>query len=158
MSQADNQFEHMVRQTLDQSLDDLDTETLAKISRLKYRAIEKAERKKSRKLLWGIASTIAILLIMVSFNLPQRNNVQITSADLPELNILTSAEPLDFYAEDIEFYLWFAETMETETEPPDHRPAVPTDTVSPHSSRTGETGRDKLTQLGADRISGLLRG
>ncbi len=158
MSHADNQFEKAVRQTLDRSLDDLDTETAAEISRLKYRAMEKAEQNKVKKWLWKFAPAIIILLIMVTFNLRQDNYIQMTSTDMPELNILTSTESLEFYAEEIEFYLWFAETMGTEMEHPDYRPAVPADTIAPPSSCTeGAEGRD-FTQLGTDRVSGVLRG
>jgi len=157
MIKADEKFENMVRKTMDQSLDDLDVGTLAEISRLKYRAMDAVEHKKPRKPAWVIAPVLASLLFIVLLNMPQRGDNQFVTPGFTELNILTSAESLDFYDEDIEFYEWCSEVMASEVDMSDQRTSVPADTGTKHTAGARE-GRGHVTKLGIDRVSRFIQG
>lgn len=157
MIKADEKFENKVRKTLDQSLVDLDNGTLAEIRRLKYRAMDVVEHKKSRKPVWVIAPVLASLLFIVLLNMPQRGDNQFVTPGFTELNILTSAESLDFYDEDIEFYEWCSEVMASEKNMSGQRTAVPVDTGTKHAAGTRE-GRSSVTKLGIDRVSRFIQG
>ena len=157
MTKIDEKFEHKIRNVMDQSLDDLDTGTLAEISRLKYRAMDAAEQQSSRKPVWVIAPVLVSLLFIVLLNIPQQGGNKLADPALTELSILTGSESLDFYEEDIEFYEWCSEVMATEANMSDQRTAVPVDTGTKHTAGTRE-GRSRVAKLGNARISWLIRG
>ena len=157
MTKIDEKFEHKIRNVMDQSLDDLDSGTLAEISRLKYRAMDAAEQQSSRKPVWVIAPVLVSLLFIVLLNIPQQVGNKLADPALTELSILTGSESLDFYEEDIEFYEWCSEVMATEANMSDQRTAVPVDTGTKHTAGTRE-GRSRVAKLGNARISWLIRG
>jgi hypothetical protein len=157
MTKIDGKFENKIRKVMDQSLDVLDTGTLAEISRLKYRAMDAAEQKRPRKPVWVIAPVLVSLLFIVLLNIPQQEGSKFADPALTELSILTGSESLDFYEEDIEFYEWCSEVMATETNMSDQRTAVPVDTGTKHTAGTRE-GRSRVAKLGIARISWLIRG
>ena len=156
MNPTDDRFEKAVLQTLNSSLDELDTEMLTKIGSLKYRAIDAAGQKKKGKLWWAIAPTALSLLIIILFNISPDNNGQLMSPALSELNMLTNDEPLDFYAQEIEFYLWFTEI--SATVPDQSGSPVPAAAEPFRASCTGGQEGSEITQSGTDRVSGCIRG
>ena len=157
MNDDNNNFTKNVCRVLDQSLDDLDTVTERKLSQLKYRALDSAAQKKSWKLVWGTVPATVVLLLIVLSNLPQKQQIQVASPDIIELNILTAKESLDFYAEDIEFYEWLSEVMENEPELSGQHTAVPVNSDSGNSFSTGNR-RNIIAQSGTDRVSWGFRG
>lgn len=157
MNDDKNSFTENICNVLDQSLDDLDVATEKKISRLKYRALDSAEQKKKRKLIWASIPAAAILLLIVLFNLPQNQQIIVVSPDIIELNILTAKESLDFYAEDIEFYEWLSEIMENELDLSGQHTAVPVH-PDPDKALSAGNSRDAVAQSGIDRVSRGIRG
>lgn len=157
MNENNDKFTEKINRVLDQSLNDLDAATEMKLSRLKYRALDPGAQKKTWGLAWGSVPLLAVLLLIVLFNLPQNRQVEIESPGFTELNILTATESLDFYAEDIEFYEWLSEVLESEKELSDQHTDVPANTDSDNSFGTG-SGQNTVAQSGNDRISWSLRG
>ncbi len=151
MSYPDDKFTEQLCRVLDQSLDEFDPAVEVRLSRMKYRALDEARSHRQRKFVWGaVPATLALLLIVV-FNVPQRH---IVAPDFAELNILTAPESLDFYAEDIEFYEWLSDVLETESQPPDRHSAVPD--VSPSHPVDGSGNRKDrqfaITRSGTHRV------
>ncbi|MCD6582973.1 MAG: hypothetical protein J7K90_14350 [Desulfuromusa sp.] len=157
MNDDKDNFTNNICRVLDQSLDTLDTVTENKVSQLKYRALDSTAQKKSWKLVWGTIPATAALLMIVLFNLPQNQQIQIASPDIIVLNILTAKESLDFYAEDIEFYEWLSEAMENEPELSGQHTAVPVGIDADNRFST-ENRRNVIAQSGTDRVSWGFRG
>ena len=157
MNDDNNSFTKNICRVLDQSLGDLDAVTEKKLSRLKYRALDSAEQKKKRKLVWGTIPAAAILLLIVLFNIPQNQQIPVASPDIIELNILTAQESLDFYAEDIEFYEWLSEIMENGLELSGQHTAVPASS-GPDNTLSAGNRRNIVAQSGIDRVSRGIRG
>ena len=157
MNDNNDKFTEKISRVLDQSLSDLDAATEVKLSRLKYRALDSMAQKKTWGLVWGSVPLLAVLLLIALFSLPQNRQMQVVSPDFTELNILTATESLGFYAEDIEFYEWLSEVLESDEELFDQHTGVPASTESDHSLGTGSK-RNTIAQSGNDRISWGLRG
>ncbi len=157
MNDKSDKFTKKICSVLDQSLDDLDTATVSKLSRLKYRALDSATSKKSWKLVWAGLPMTAVLLLIMLFNMPNTQHSQIELQGVVEFNILTDTEPLDFYTEDIEFYEWLSEVMENDSELSGQHTTVPVDTDSDNSLGSGNR-RNTVAQSGNDRISWSIRG
>jgi len=157
MNNYEDKLTENICKVLDQSLEDLDPATAAKLSRLKYRALDVVEQKKKRSLIWNAIPMTVVLLLIVLFNVPQQRQVQVTAPGIAELSILTSPEPLNFYTEDIEFYEWLSDVMENELDLSGQHTAVPvnSDAISPLSAGNR---RNILTQSGTYRVSGGIRG
>jgi len=151
MIHSDDKFTEKLCHLLDQSLDDLDPAVEARLSRMKYRALDEASSHRQRNFVWGAIPATLVLLMIVVFNVPQRYS---STPDFAELNILTTPEPLDFYAEDIEFYEWLSDVLEAEPPLSDRRSAVfdlslplPVD-----GRRNGKNVQSVITRSGTDRI------
>ncbi len=157
MNDRSDKFTDNICSVLDRSLDDLDTTTKLKLSRLKYQALDTAIQKKSWNLAWGGVPMVVVLLLIVLWNQPQNQQMQVASPDLTALNILTAEESLDFYAEEIEFYEWLSEVMEKDQKLPDQHTSVPVNNDSNDASGTG-IGRNAFAQSGTDRVSRGIRG
>jgi len=157
MNDRDDKLIENICRILDQSVDDLGTDTEFKLGRLKFRALSTAAPQKSWRPIWGSVFMAASLLLVVLFNLPQNRQIQMASPSITELDILTAKEPLEFYAEDIEFYEWLSEVLEKEPDFMGEHTSVPTHAVPPINSGKGE-GRNTLAQFGTDRVSWDIRG
>ena len=151
MNHSDDKFTEQLCHLLDQSLDDLDSAVEVRLSRMKYRALDEVRSSRQRKFIWGAVPATLVLLMIVVFNVPQRRSV---APDFAELNILTAPEPLDFYTEDIEFYEWLSDVLETELQPSDRHSAVsgvpPSRLIDGSRNRRGR--QFAITGSGADRI------
>jgi len=157
MNNHEDKLTENICKVLDQSLEDLDPATAAKLSRLKYRALDVVEQKKKRRLIWSAVPMTVVLLLIVLFNVPQQRQVQVSAPGVAELSILTSPEPLDFYTEDIEFYEWLSEVMENELELSGQHTAVPANSATIFPLSAGHR-RNNLTQSGTYRVFGGIRG
>jgi len=140
MKEAKTEFEKTIAAMLDQSLEDIDSDTLVRLRRLKYQAMETVEQRRGKKMFWRIAPATVVLLLIALINLPNNVNVQPGASVPSEVALLTSAEPLEFYAEDYEFYLWCAETAAAENLLPGHSPAQPADLQGAPAVRAGDAG------------------
>lgn len=157
MNNYEDKLTEKICKVLDQSLEDLDPATTAKLSRLKYQALHPAGQKKKRSLIWSAVPVTVVLLLIVLFNVPEQRQAQMPAPGLAELGLLTSPESLDFYAEDIEFYEWLSEVMEDELELSGQHTAVPANSAATSPLSTGNR-RSIFTQHGTYRVSGGIRG
>ena len=122
MTQRDRQnhdpFVDKVKSVLDASLEDLDAATANELGSLKHRALSRTSRRVIGKPTWGLVSVATVLLFMVMINWPDRHPLPQDTRVPADVRILTDSAPLDFYAEDIAFYLWLAENVQGDTMPP----------------------------------------
>lgn len=111
----DDRLERGARRLLDESLGELDGETLERLRRSRLQALAAGEKKRrGRWLLWGVVPTLATALLLVLLWPkvgPIPNGID-PGQELPELSLLTLEEPLDFYQEEMEFYEWLSEVMD----------------------------------------------
>lgn len=158
MNNPEDKFTENICKVLDRSLDDLDSDTLTKIGQLKYRALDSAQRNKSRKLFWSAipATCVAILLVFLLNGL-QQEPLRTVPTDFTALNILTAGDSLEFYTEDIEFYEWLSEVLENEPEINDQHSDLFNTSGPGIAMGTGEERRS-ASQFGVDRISRGVRG
>lgn len=110
MKKTDRNFADTARDVLNDSLDQLDDRTLAELGRLKYRALDSEGDKKSGKPVWAVASVAICLLIIVAINYYPVDRGTFVAPGMADINLLSANEPLEFYAQEIEFYLWYSET------------------------------------------------
>ena len=138
MKTSEEENQKKICQVLDQSVAELDSDTLKRLQQGRASALERWEPKRRGywKPLWGGLPGLAVLLIIGLIAWPDSDTSQIHVPDLVELNLLTSTQSLDFYAQDIEFYLWLAETMEAN---PANRGALP-DASSAERESAGTAG------------------
>lgn len=116
MNRNNDTLTENIRQVLDQSLEDLDASTRSRLTQARYLALERRKSSKQRLFLWGSIPAAGLTLLVLFLLWPSAPITQLKGPDIGELNILTSAEPLDFYQEEMEFYEWLSEVMETEKE------------------------------------------
>ena len=138
MKTSEEENQEKICQVLDQFVAELDSDALKRLQRGRVMALERLESKPRPywKPLWGVLPGLAILVIIGLISWPGSDTPQIHVPDLVELNLLTSTQSLDFYVQDIEFYLWLAETMEAS--PAD--PAALPDTPSAERESAGAAG------------------
>ena len=97
-----NLFIEQARDTFNQSVDALDGETLSRITRARYRALEQTPEHKPARVVWlpaGVLATVC-LAMLVNVLVPQTTFEEKTFID--ELEIISD---LDLY-ENLEFYEW----------------------------------------------------
>jgi hypothetical protein len=157
MNDRDVKLKENICRVLDHSVDDFGADIEFKLGSLKYRAMADATPNKSWRPIWGSALMTASLLLIVLFNLPQNRQMQITSPNFTELDILTTEESLEFYAEDIEFYEWLSEVLESEPDLVGEHTSVPPH-ADPANTSGGSERRNSFAQSRNDRISRDLRG
>ncbi len=105
MSKENDKLENHTRQTLDNSVDELDAATLSRIRQVRARAMEKAEGKSinwfgvtSGALATASVMVFAVIILMRSETLPQ-------TVPVDDIELISSSESFEFY-EDLEFYQW----------------------------------------------------
>ncbi|MBL1141698.1 MAG: hypothetical protein HND53_06665 [Proteobacteria bacterium] len=103
----ENELNESIRQSLDESVDALDANTLSKIRQIRAQAIEKADARKSKHwqgvVVGGLATTcVMVLAVMMLINSPASID-PVPGNDL-EL-ISSSSDDLELF-EDLEFYEW----------------------------------------------------
>ena len=138
MKISDEEKRKKICQVLDQSVAELDPDALQRLQRGRASALDRLHSKRRGywKSLWAGVPGLVVLVIIGLISWPTSDTPQVQLPDLIELNLLTSTQSLDFYAQDIEFYLWLAETMEAN---PANRGALP-DASSAERESAGAAG------------------
>ncbi len=103
-------FVAKVKDQLDQSVEKLDPEVLARLRNARYEALHSQPQR--APWLWpvsGLATACsAILVALLWWGSPPEQAPPETAQIIEEVEVLLAADPLDLY-EDIEFYVWLAE-------------------------------------------------
>lgn len=97
-----------IRQSLDESVDALDANTLSKIRQIRAQAVDKA---KTRHENWsgvisGALATTCVMVFAVMILLKSPTPMQTVPVD--DLELISSSENLELF-EDLEFYEWLDE-------------------------------------------------
>lgn len=126
MMKKDDRLIENIRRVLDQSLEDLDGATSSRLTQARHLAMERQGRQR-RLWYWGAFPVAATLLLVVLLNWPSAPLPPVAVPQFDVLNIMTAAEPLEFYQEEIEFYEWLSEELKADKELSDgvSLPAVP---------------------------------
>ena len=105
MTSDNDKLGNSIKQTLDNSVDDLDAATLSRIRQVRTRALEKAEGQSinwfsvtSGALATACVMVFAVIILLRSESLPQ-------NVPVDDLDLISSSESFEFY-EDLEFYQW----------------------------------------------------
>ena len=114
MMGKDDKLIENIRQVLDQSIYDVDAATQSRFTQARHLAMERQQ--KFRFIFWGSVPAAALLLLLLLLNWPSAPLVPVAVPQIDDLSIMTAAEPLEFYQEEIEFYEWLSEEFETEKE------------------------------------------
>ena len=93
-----------IREELDKSVDTLDAHTLSRLNQARHKALEQPTRTRWRSnWLLPVAATAAVAVL--AFSLLTVNSTTDPDLLLEDLELLSSAEDMDFYGE-LEFYEW----------------------------------------------------
>jgi len=159
MMHGNDNLVRKIREVLDQSLHDIDTSTLNRLKQARQVALAGRKQRPIYKpwLRWGLvpATIIVLLLLMHPWGTGQPEP-QIYVADLA---LLTGADNIEFFSEELEFYQWLLEIDEHEKEDHSlHRPDV-SDGRSPNRrcGTRGSIAGGSNTTTGTNRISGLVQ-
>lgn len=107
----DKQFTEFAKRTLDQSVQDLDSETRSRLSSARQTELSQSFKPRwSFYPAWGIAAACAALLTFTLWEAQPPPVIATLSID--DVEILASADGWEFY-EDLEFYSWLAENDQT---------------------------------------------
>ncbi len=108
-TEDDKQLQQTINQTLDESVQSIDGETLSRIRQIRARVVESSEnRNQPASQNWfgvfsGAVATACVLLIVVS--VVTQSPDTISQDATTDLDLISSSDSLDLY-EDLEFYLW----------------------------------------------------
>ncbi len=153
MMGKDDRLIEDIRQVLDQSLEDLDGATCSRLTQARHRALGRQVCKRF-SWYWGVFPAAAMLVLVLLLNWP---TVPLQTPAVPQLdvlNILTAAEPLEFYQEEIEFYEWLSEELKTDKELSGGT-SLPVGPVA--GCRSGAAGQLVGTaESGTARLSGII--
>jgi len=100
----DQQLVNAIKSALDDSVTSIDANTVSRLTQIRNRALERAEKKTN---LWfvlpaGAIATACLALIVYSFVWNKEFDQPMTADDI---ELITSSDSLDLY-EDLEFYEW----------------------------------------------------
>jgi len=99
-----------IKQTLDDSVDSLDGNTLSRIRQIRAQAIDKAVTQQSNwsVIMAGALATACVMVfaVMVLLKSPVANH----TVPLDDLDLISSSESLELY-EDLEFYEWLEDDV-----------------------------------------------
>lgn len=142
MKKTVRHFADAARDVMNASLDQLDDRTRVELSCLKYRALDGEGSKQKRKLLWSVVPAVICLLVVVSVNFYTADRGTFIDPEVSDINLLSTNEPLEFYAEEIEFYLWYLETESVDADLPGSGVLDPVEHTIP-AYGAGEAGADR---------------
>lgn len=109
MNKEEQQFIEQAKETLAKSAAELDSETLAGLSRARAHALARPAKK--NWLLWGAAPATGLILAALLIFTWHGQLPQIEKSIVDDLSLLVTEDPLEFY-EEIEFYLWLSEDID----------------------------------------------
>lgn len=103
-----------IKQTLNDSVESLDGNTLSRIRQIRAQAIDKAiDKTVSPQSNWSVIMTgamatacVTVFAVMILLNSPVSNN----AVPLDDLDLISSSESLELY-EDLEFYEWLEDDV-----------------------------------------------
>jgi hypothetical protein len=115
MNEDRDRFVRTIKDVLEQSLDTLDEKHLARLARARQRALATPPRDRFSWLRWSPLPVVATLLLVL---LLRPDSEPPAAVDYPwtDIQILSAAETLDFFSEDIQFYQWLLEVVNDEQE------------------------------------------
>jgi hypothetical protein len=104
----ENELEKNIRQSLDESVDSLDANTLSKIRQIRAQAVENAgtQHIKWQGIFVGGLATACVMVFAVMVLLNSPAPMQTVPAD--DLELISSSDDLELF-EDLEFYEWLEE-------------------------------------------------
>ena len=102
--QNEDEFNAKIKQGLNDSVRDLDANTLSKIRQIRSQAIEKAETKNTKwsGVMAGALATACVMVFAVAIFL-KTPTIEPVSVD--DLELISSSDNLELF-EDLEFYEW----------------------------------------------------
>lgn len=112
MKHPESQFEHDIKQTLDESQDQIDIETKHQLQRARNKALSR-RNKTSMSQSWGGAialASVTALAIGLAWDMPPSQSS--FTDNIEDIELLASTEDMSLY-EDLDFYLWLAAQPET---------------------------------------------
>jgi len=116
----EDELKSNIRQSLDESVDALDANTLSKISQIRAQAMEKAKEKtrgkaEARHLSWfdnkpGLfaGGLITACVMVFAVMLVLKSPAPIQTVPVADIELISSADSLELF-EDLEFYEWLEE-------------------------------------------------
>lgn len=101
----ENKLNTSIRQSLDESVDALDANTLSKIRQVRAQAVEKAE---TRHVNWlgvmsGALATACVMVFAIMILLNSPGTMEAVPVD--DIELISSSDNLELF-EDLEFYEW----------------------------------------------------
>jgi hypothetical protein len=106
---SEDELNENIRQSLDESVDALDANTLSKIRQVRAQAVNRAEGHHINKwsgFLIGSLATACVMVLAVVLLLNSPNPMQ--SVPVDDIDLISSSDNLDLF-EDLEFYEWLEE-------------------------------------------------
>lgn len=100
------------KQTLEDSVKNIDAETLERLSAIRLQTLAAASSRKTRGTSWlmpagGFVTAAALVAAVMLWTAEPVVQETTPVAVIEDLNILTDSEEIDFY-QDLEFYQWLA--------------------------------------------------
>ena len=113
--QQETEFVERIRQELDRSVADLDSDVTSRLHRARMRALAQRRKDKAnwltpQRLLPAFAVAAALVLLVVLLDYQVAPVSQLTSG-IEDVEILASSDHPDFFHE-LDFYSWLAEEMD----------------------------------------------
>ncbi len=112
MTNKERQFIENARQVLDDSVQDLDGATRARLAQARNAALDSRRKGRRRVLTWGTSAAGLAAAALVGILLLQGggtpHGAPVTESYVADLEILADEQSLEFY-EDMEFYEWLSE-------------------------------------------------
>lgn len=111
---SDDKLATNIRQTLDDSVESLDANTLSRIRHIRAQAVDKgvvktaAQQSNWSAIMTGALATACVMIFAVMILLKTPAPGQ--SVPLDDLDLISSSESLELY-EDLEFYEWLEEDV-----------------------------------------------
>lgn len=159
MTHDNDNLVRKIREVLDQSLHDIDTNSLARLEQARQVALAGQNQRPTYYpwLRWGLVpATIMALILLIH---PWGTGQPEPQPHIADLALLTGADNIEFFSEELEFYQWLLEIDENEKEDHSlHRPDA-----SDGSGRNlvcgigGSIVGGSIATTRTDRISGLVQ-
>ena len=113
--QPETEFVERIRQELDRSVADLDSDVTTRLRRARLRALTQQRKNKvswltPQRMLPAFAVAAALLVLVVLHDFQMAPVSQLTSG-IEDVEILASSDNPDFFHE-LDFYSWLAEEMD----------------------------------------------
>ncbi len=109
---TDQQFTDEVKSVFDQSIEQVDAETVSRLNNIRNIALDTATGKSRHWIFYPAGAFAAASLAIIIFNVIQ-HDVSTSTIKAEDIEIISAADGLDFY-ENLEFY-WWLEDYETST-------------------------------------------